>query len=227
MAHKCFCHLGGYKVKDADARAWINYLINRVETIEKILNITPEPEPDVPVDPDPDDPVDPDPDDPVDPDPDDPSDPDDPETETCSVVTDAGDYGNTLIFAKGMTWGEWFTSEYYDPDFSVAMNGYVMLTGSGYLVDHTGDYVSSTDAMISGLNYEVRGVDPDEPVDPDPEAKTYNISYYKRNEYCKNGESDFTMQELITTHEYEEGSPITPLTLPNEEGFTASDWEIK
>lgn len=279
MAEKCFCHLNGFKVKDADARALILYLTKRVEVLEKLHEITPE---DPPVDP----PVDPDPDPEPDPDPDpDPK----PETETCSVRTTSGDYGNSLIFIKGMTWNEWFTSEYYDPDFSVAMNGYVMLTGTGYLVDHTGNYVASTDTMIAGLQYEV-----EEPKTCSVDGKTltfergmawgtwlnskyrdenfsvgvnsrvmysgqvvtagenevlisdtmisdytygvkaveeptetYTISYYKRNEYCKNGESDYTMQELITSHEYEEGSPITPLTLPKEEGYTASDWEYQ
>lgn len=57
------------------------------------------------------------------------------------------------------------------------------------------------------------------------EQNEYTISYYKRMEYCKDGVSDYTMQEIVTTQKYNVGATITPPALPTEDGYTAGDWE--
>lgn len=56
---------------------------------------------------------------------------------------------------------------------------------------------------------------------------TFTVTYYKKNEFCKNGQSDYTMEEVITTQSYKVGATITPPAKPTEAGFTASDWETK
>lgn len=147
--------------------------------------------------------------------PDEPDTPDEPEKPVIESFDVIGPMmAVPFDFEHGMTWSEWLVSEYNTYRFTVEGNT-ILLDGDVLYMPDRVTMVSPLDVITAGTTYRLIT----------PTGDTYTVSYYKRNEFCKDGQSDYTMPEFVTAQTYAEGDTITPPALPNEEGFTASDWE--
>lgn len=61
-------------------------------------------------------------------------------------------YGSTYKAVKGMTWGEWVESEYNTDGWT--LDGDYVSMGDGYVIDSTGNLVTSTTVIVDGNDYD-------------------------------------------------------------------------